>query len=117
MTRYEYRAVVKDVHDGDTIVVDVDLGFRQWVHDEHLRLAGLDAPELNTPAGRDAKAWVVDQLPVGTVVTIHTELDRDDKYGRKLATLWVRGDGPWGDSLNTQLLLTEHARAYYGGKR
>ena len=117
MTRYEYRAIVKEVHDGDTIVVDVDLGFRQWVHDEHLRLAGLDAPELNTPAGRTSRDWVVDKLPVGTPLTIHTELDRDDKYGRKLATVWVRDDGPWGDSLNSQLLLSGLAKPYYGGKR
>ena len=42
---YHYRAVVTDVYDGDTVTVDVDLGFHVWVHGEKIRLAHIDAPE------------------------------------------------------------------------
>lgn len=43
---YHYRAIVKEVHDGDTITVDIDLGFHTWIHDEHIRLAQINAPEV-----------------------------------------------------------------------
>jgi micrococcal nuclease len=117
---FEYDAVVRAVHDGDTVTVDWDLGRRVWVHGEHLRLIGLNAPELNTPAGKDAQAWLAAQLPtrtceschqnVGVPVTIRTERDRQEKYGRYLATLLL----PDGRDLNAALLASGHARAWDG---
>ena len=40
---YTYRATVTRVIDGDTVVADIDLGFRTWRHGERLRLYGIDA--------------------------------------------------------------------------
>lgn len=41
-TLYHYRAEVVDVYDGDTVTVDLDLGFHVWVRSEKIRLAYID---------------------------------------------------------------------------
>jgi micrococcal nuclease len=83
---YEYRAIVKRWVDADTIVVDIDLGFRHWMHDEHLRLIGINAPDKQ-PAKREATAIANRLCPVGSYVIIRTEKDRQEKFGRWLATV------------------------------
>lgn len=57
---YQYAAQLIRVVDGDTLVVNVDLGFDQWFHNCRIRLLGINAPELNTKEGQAAKAWVID---------------------------------------------------------
>lgn len=112
---YEYRAVIRDVHDGDTVKVDVDLGWATWRHDEPLRLVGLNAPELNTAAGKEARDYLTTVLPVGSGVTIRTEKDKREKYGRMLATVWDNDRGDvHGDSVNDMLIRTKHAVAWDG---
>ena len=44
--KYNYRAIVKSVHDGDTFTVDIDLGFGVWLKDQNIRLYGINAPEV-----------------------------------------------------------------------
>jgi endonuclease YncB( thermonuclease family) len=58
---YVYRAEVLDVHDGDTYRLRVDLGFRCAVTIQ-CRLHDVDCPELDTPAGKAARQFVVDTL-------------------------------------------------------
>ena len=88
---YCYRAEVVRVIDGDTIVANVDLGFRTWRHHEHLRLISIDAPEMRGDErmqginSRNALA----QRVLGRMVRICTEKDRTGKYGRYLATIWL----------------------------
>lgn len=86
---YHYRAVVVAVTDGDTVVVDIDLGLRIWARKQVLRLEGVAAPETRTPEGREAKAWLAAELPVGTPVIVRTKKDRREKYGRWLASINV----------------------------
>jgi micrococcal nuclease len=43
---YTYKAAVIDVTDGDTIVVDIDLGFGVWLRKQSIRMAKINAPEL-----------------------------------------------------------------------
>ena len=45
---YEYRAVLHSVVDGDTVDVDIDLGFGIWMRDERVRIMGIDTPESRT---------------------------------------------------------------------
>ena len=47
-TMYEYRAKVIKVIDGDTVDVDIDLGFGVWLKDERVRIMGIDTPESRT---------------------------------------------------------------------
>lgn len=44
---YEYKAQVVSVYDGDTLTVDIDLGFEVWLRKQKIRLAGIDTPEIN----------------------------------------------------------------------
>ena len=41
---YTYNAIVKDVLDGDTVKVDIDLGFGVWLNSQVVRLARINAP-------------------------------------------------------------------------
>ena len=76
--------------DGDTVDVDIDLGFGIWVHNERVRLHGIDTPESRTrdleekKAGIYAKQCVEAFLPVGTTQTLKTYKDKVGKYGRIL---------------------------------
>ena len=45
---YEYRCKVLKVVDGDTVDVDIDLGFGTWLHNERVRIMGIDTPESRT---------------------------------------------------------------------
>lgn len=104
---YEYRATVVRVIDGDTVVVDWDLGAGTWKRGEHLRLFGINAPETRGPERPDglaAKEFLVGLLPVGTEVLIRTVKDKTGKYGRYLATIWVGSL-----NLNQHLIDNGHA--------
>ena len=80
---YEYNVRLVRVVDGDTVDVDIDLGFGIWLHKERIRLYGIDTPESRT---RDLE---------------------EKKYG-KLATKFVERflDDPKGLILKTCLLYT-----------
>jgi len=105
---YEYHATIIRHIDGDTTHVDVDLGCDTHTH-LTVRWYGIDAPELNTPEGVEARAWVNEKLPVGTTCTLHTIKDRREKYGRYLG-IFV---DPAGASLNDLMVRTGFAREYY----
>ena len=45
---YEYKAKVLRVVDGDTVDVDIDLGFGVWMHKERVRMMGIDTSESRT---------------------------------------------------------------------
>ena len=95
---YEYKAIVKRVIDGDSLVLDIDLGFYIFMNETKIRLYGLDTPEMNSddPLLRLqavlATRYLYDNLPVGSKVKINTVLDKREKYGRLLATI-ITEDG------------------------
>ena len=45
---YEYRCQITRVVDGDTVDVDIDLGFGVWMRKQRVRLKGVDTPESRT---------------------------------------------------------------------
>lgn len=95
-TVYEYGAQVLSVHDGDTLRLDVDLGFRQHYVGMDIRLAGVDAPELGRAdhlgeQARDALDEWVASHPGPYRVT--TTKDRQEKYGRFLVAALLAPDG------------------------
>src|SRR5690242_17733723 len=104
---YTYKATVLRVVDGDTVDIEIDLGFDIRTV-QRVRLAGLNAPEKNTDAGMQAKLWLVDRLWIGAQVTVRSDKPGGgDKYGRYLATII---DGKDGDrSVNDALLASGHA--------
>lgn len=92
---YEYKCKVLNVVDGDTVDCEIDLGFHIKKTDR-IRLLGINTPELNSkdPGERDnagiAKKRVQDLAPLVTLIKTH--LDKSDKYGRLLGTLFIEGD-------------------------
>lgn len=85
---YEYAASLIRVVDGDTVWLDVDLGFGVSRKDS-FRLYGINAPELSTPAGPPASQHLLELL--GFPITVRTIKDKREKYGRYLATIICNG--------------------------
>lgn len=86
---YTYGARLVRTVDGDTVHLDVDLGFGIWRYDQSYRLARIDAPEMNTEAGPTSKTRL-DQLLRGASALMVTT-SRADKYGRYLVELYADG--------------------------
>lgn len=110
---YVRNAKINRVIDGDTIVLDVDLGC-SIVINMTTRLEGINAPEKNTPEGVIAKKYLEDKLPVGSSVVIQTTKDKKEKYGRYLATIYIDQQKI---SLNDTMVIEKQAVGYSGGKR
>lgn len=73
MTAWTVPATVVRVIDGDTVVVDLDLGWRVYRNREHLRIAGINAPELSTAAGKASRDHAASLVPPGLAVTVVSE--------------------------------------------
>ena len=107
---YEYRARVTRVIDGDTVEAEIDLGFHV-TFTVTLRLAGINAPETkgtDRPRGLAATRYLdslITDLTGGTrELTVRTQKDVTEKYGRYLAVL-ISGDV----NLNDRMLADGHA--------
>ncbi len=88
---YTYKAVVLAIVDGDTFWAVLDLGFNMF-STQKLRLRGIDAPELNTPEGLNAKEYLQTQLSGCAFVAIKTYWR--DKFNRYLADVLYDKDEP-----------------------
>jgi endonuclease YncB( thermonuclease family) len=89
---YEYFATVREVHDGDTVKVDLDQGLDYWRHNVLMRLYGCNARELSQPGGKEARTNLAALLPVGAKVVVRShkvgkDLDEDKYGGRYDATI------------------------------
>lgn len=95
---YEYRVKsIEKIYDGDTITIDVDLGFGISKTDK-FRLALIDAPEVRgeeRPEGLVSRDWLRERLfgaeETGADITIKTYKDKTGKYGRYIAEVYVDG--------------------------
>jgi micrococcal nuclease len=100
---YIYKAELIRVVDGDTVDLIIDLGF-DTQRKERFRLYGVDAPEMNTAEGKEAKAWLIGILgPYGAIYVQtlqHNTKAKRDKYGRFLAVLY--------DELPTLIPVVRH---------
>ena len=118
---YEYKvARLIDVVDGDTIDVQIDLGF-DVSFSSRVRLNGIDTPESRTldlrekKMGLAAKEWLKHRLESAKNIVIKTEKpDSSEKYGRILGTVFVDGEPL---SLNDQLVKGGYAWVYDGGTK
>lgn len=113
---FTYKAKVDRIIDGDSIVLNIDLGFNTWLNKQHIRLHGIDTPEIRTrdlvekQQGNLAKARVEELIKVGDSVIIKSILDKHEKFGRILGIIELQN----GINLN-QLLIEEFlAVPYYG---
>jgi len=115
---YEYRANLVKVVDGDTVDVDIDLGFGVWLKNERVRIMGIDTPESRTSDkvekvfGLAAKERLKELVKSDCVLKTFAAKDGEDmkgKFGR------ILGDFIVGDKRATEILIEEgHAVRYHG---
>lgn len=111
---YEYRAKLIKVIDGDTVDLDVDLGFDVHINPMRFRLTGINAPEKNSKnpderAAAHVSAAALEGFIKDTPLVVKTAKDSQEKYGRYLANIWV---GPL--CINAEMVRLGHATAYSG---
>ena len=109
---YQYKAMLLNVVDGDTVDMDVDMGFNVRIK-QRLRLLGINTAEINAKDAADrqlaidAKQFVLGHISVGTTYIINTY--KGDKYGRLLAEIYLSP----GVTLNDLLLQNTLAVPYH----
>ena len=124
---YEYRARLVKVIDGDTVDVDIDLGFGIWMKDERVRIMGIDTPESRTRNkveklfGKAASARVKELLEEDIILKTQIARNGEDmkgKYGRILGDFMVERFEDGNQEMLTDVLIQEgHAVAYFGGSK
>jgi len=121
--KYLYHAKVERWVDGDTVDLEVDLGFKVSVH-ERFRLFGIDTPEMHpkkadfpseearqdeVKLAKAALKYATSLAPPGSSVVVETFKDAQGKYGRWLVRVYV----PTRDQCINDLLLQKgHAKPY-----
>ena len=114
-TPFVYNCTLIRVIDGDTVDVDIDLGFSVILAKQRIRLAGIDTPESRTrdlaekALGLKAKDLLIELCSDGFVVQ---SLGKG-KYGRILGVLFDND----GNSINQKLIDADLAVEYWGGKK
>ena len=115
---YEYKCTITRIVDGDTVDVDIDLGFGVWLKDERVRIMGIDTPESRTADpvekvfGLASKKRLQELL--GETGILKTVIDKDGsdakgKFGRILGEIFCDGD-----NINVAMCEASHAVEYYG---
>ena len=116
---YEYRCKLLKVIDGDTVEVDIDLGFGVWLKKQRIRLYGVDTPESRTrdleekKYGLAAKEYVKKFLDDKWLILKTETYDAEGKFGRILGSLY-RTTNYSDMSVNEYLIEKYHAVPYYG---
>jgi micrococcal nuclease len=123
---YQYNVSVIKVVDGDTIDVDIDLGFSVVLKKQRVRLMGIDTPESRTrdleekKFGKASKKHLKELLSRGNVSLISHD---KGKFGRILGEIWVHSVENEGHPVfenetkfcvNAQMIKDHHAVPYTG---
>ena len=102
------------VVDGDTIDVDIDLGFGVWMRNQRIRMHGIDTPESRTrdleekKYGLAAKDFLIKWTNAGGL-TLKTHKDDRGKFGRILGEIWC-----FDTNVNEKMIEEHHAVRYMG---
>ena len=119
---YEYKVNILKVVDGDTVDVDIDLGFGVWLRNERVRLAGIDTPESRTSDavekvfGQAAKDRVNSLLGAEAILISQISKSGDNikgKFGRIIGNFKTIN----GEVVADVLMNEGHAVAYSGGDK
>ena len=119
---YEYKCKIDRVVDGDTVDVDIDLGFGIWLRKERVRLYGIDTPESRTRDLEEkkyrlaAKSYVQSFLPVGSMQTLRTQKDDKGKFGRILGEFVVYDAVTDSSRTLNQIMIDRHYGVEYHGQ-
>ena len=119
---HEYKVKILKVVDGDTVDVDIDLGFGIWLKDERVRLMGIDTPESRTSDkvekvfGLAAKERLSSLLGAEAILQTQVSKKGEDmkgKFGRILGNFKTIN----GEHCAAVLMREGHAVAYTGGNK
>jgi micrococcal nuclease len=118
---YQYKCKINKVLDGDTVDIDLDLGFNIILANQRVRMAGVDTPESRTtnkeekPRGILSKKKLAEKLPVGSWQVIETQRsdNNDDKFGRILGVFILED----GTKVNDWLIKNNYAVPYKGDNK
>jgi micrococcal nuclease len=119
---YEYKCKVLKVIDGDTVDVDIDLGFGVWLHKERVRIMGIDTPESRTSDklekvfGLAAKERLISLLGEDAILDTQVSKKGEDmkgKFGRILGNFRTTD----GEHCADILIEEGHAVGYTGGSK
>ena len=119
---YEYKCKVLRVVDGDTVDVDIDLGFGVWLHKERVRIMGIDTPESRTSDkvekvfGLAAKERLISLLGENAILDTQVSKKGEDmkgKFGRILGNFRTLA----GEHCADILISEGHAVEYTGGSK
>ena len=119
---HEYKVNILKVVDGDTVDVDIDLGFGVWLRNERVRIVGIDCPESRTSDkiekvfGEAAKQRVTSLLSSeATLISQISKMGENmkGKFGRILGDFKTIND----QIISTTLMEEGHAVAYNGGDK
>lgn len=121
MIENRYNIKLIRVVDGDTVDVDIDLGFGVWLHDERVRIMGIDTPESRTSDkvekvfGTAAKNRLKELLEKDALLVTTEDKNGEDmkgKFGR------ILGDFIVDNRRVTDIMIEEgHCVAYFGGSK
>ena len=112
---YEYKCKIVRIVDGDTVDVDIDLGFGVWMRNQRIRMYGIDTPESRTSDkiekvyGKAATEFLTKWTSAGDL-TLKTFKDDRGKFGRILGELWYGQE----HNINQLLVDNHHAVRYHG---
>jgi len=124
---YEYRCTINRVVDGDTVDVDIDLGFGIVLSDERVRIMGIDTPESRTRDkvekvfGLAAKYRLKELL--GKTAILKTQINKNGedmkgKFGRILGDFYSDSGSLEEPRLVTEIMIEEgYCVPYYGGSK
>ena len=119
---YEYRCKIVRVVDGDTVDVDIDLGFGIWMHKERIRVYGIDTPESRTRDvtekvfGKLATEAVKTFLPEGSMQTLVTVQDKAGKFGRVLGNFLIYDAKEDRQTTLNEWMVKNHFAVEYSGQ-
>ena len=115
---YEYHCEVTKVVDGDTLDVDIDLGFAIKLTKQRIRMLGIDTPESRTRnleekvRGLLSKQFLLDSCPIGSTIRLRSHCK--GKFGRILGEIFVDDNEV---SINKQMCDEGYAVEYFGGSK
>jgi len=126
MIENRYNVKLLHVVDGDTVDVDIDLGFGVWLHDERVRIMGIDTPESRTSDkvekvfGLAAKNRLKELLEEGALLVTTEDKKGEDmkgKFGRILGDFIVEEYEGQPRRVTEVMIEEGHCVAYFGGSK